>query len=39
MFKRLADTYMTHLEAWGYKLIVFLMAMESSIIGARITAA
>src|SRR5262245_29986101 len=32
MFKRLADWYMSHLETGGYKLIVLLMAMESSII-------
>jgi membrane protein DedA with SNARE-associated domain len=32
MFKRLVDSYMSHLETGGYKLIVLLMAMESSII-------
>ncbi len=32
MFKRLADSYMSHLETGGYKLIVLLMAMESSVI-------
>src|SRR5436190_3840597 len=32
MFKRLVDSYMSQLETGGYKLIVLLMAMESSII-------
>src|SRR4051794_25498312 len=32
MFKRVIDWYMDHLETGGYKLIVLLMAMESSII-------
>jgi membrane protein DedA with SNARE-associated domain len=32
MFKRLVDSYMSQLETGGYKLIVLLMAMESSVI-------
>ena len=32
MFKRLIDLYLTNLQTWGYKGIVALMAMESSVI-------